>query len=298
MIISASRRTDIPAFYSSWFMDKINRAYCIVSNPFNPQQVKLISLKTEDVDLFVFWTKNPAPFIPHLGKLDRMGYYYYFLFTLNPYSEEIELGLKRVEKRIDVFQELSRLIGPEKVIWRYDPIIITRTMDFSYHREKFDYLSSALQGMTRRVIISFYSPYRSADKRLKKAGLEINLPENREQERMKFLNDLAEIAGQKGMLIQGCAQKDLEGTGIERGKCIDNDYIAKIFRLRVPAKKDTGQRRGCGCIPSQDIGYYNTCLHGCLYCYGWGSIKRVEKNCSEHVIDSPFLVGKVNERIK
>ncbi len=297
MIISASRRTDIPAFYSSWFMDKINRSYCYVSNPFNPRQVKRVSLKKEDVDLFAFWTKNPAPFIPHLEKLDRLGFNYYFLYTLNLYSEMIEPGLERFEKRIEVFQELSRLIGPEKVIWRYDPIIITRGMDSSYHREKFDYLSSSLKGLTRRVIFSFYSPYRSADKRLKKSGFYINFSDNRWEERKVFLNDLAKIARQKGLVIQGCAQKVLEGTGIGSGKCIDNNYIEETFGIKVSAKKDTGQRSGCNCIPSQDIGFYDTCFHGCLYCYGWGSKKRVEKNSSEHIIDSLSLAGKVNERM-
>ncbi len=295
MIISASRRTDIPAFYSSWFMDKINRSYCVVSNPFNPRQVKRVSLKKEDVDLFVFWTKNPDPLIPHLEKLDRIGFNYYFLFTLNPYSEEIEPGLESVEKRIEVFQELSRLIGPGKVIWRYDPIILTRGMDLFYHREQFDFLSSALKGATRRVIISFYSSYRSGDKRLKKAGMDIFFPENWEKKRKEFLHDLAKIARQKGMVVQGCAQKDLEGTGIGRGKCIDNDFIEETFGLSFQAKKDTGQRPGCGCIPSQDIGSYDTCLHGCLYCYGWGSKKRVEGNFSHYNYEFPSLAGTVNE---
>lgn len=291
MIISASRRTDIPAFFSAWFLDKIRLSYCTVTNPFNPRQVKRVSLKREDVDLFVFWTKNPGPFIKNLVELDERGYSCYFLFTLTPYSEKIEPGLDQVKKRLEVFRELSKTIGGERVIWRYDPLIISEEMDFSYHLEKFRWLAGALKGATSRAIISLYSPYRSADKRLKKAGIiPVDLGKVMD-ERRAFLKEVSKVGVNNGMDVTGCAQENLQGTGVSPGKCIDDRYIENTFGLKFTEKKDTGQRPGCGCIPSQDIGFYDTCLHGCLYCYAWRTRNRVEGNFPKHRTDSPSLLG-------
>ncbi len=289
MIISASRRTDIPAFYGDWFMDKVRRSYCLVANPFNPRQVKKVSLKREDVDLFVFWTKNPEPFLPHLEELDSKGYPFYFLYTLNPYCSTLEPGLEELEKRIEVFQKLAGLIGKEKVIWRYDPIIISPQMNFHYHLENFRLLVDALKDATTRVIISFYSPYRSADRRLKKAGIQPLALQEKKEERRAFLKEIATIAGGEGITVTGCAQGDLEGTGVFEGKCIDDKFIYRVFGLEFPPKKDPGQRPECRCIASQDIGAYDTCQQGCIYCYAWSNRKNVETQRFRESISLPSL---------
>jgi len=291
MIISASRRTDIPAFFPNWFMDKIRRSYCYVPNPFNPKQVKKVSLKVEDVDLFVFWTKNPEPFFPYLDELDGRGFKYYFLFTLTPYEKPLEPFLFGLKDRVRVFKELAKKISPEKVIWRYDPIIFTPEMSYDYHLERFSQLASLLKGATQRVIFSFYSPYPGSEKRLKGEGIEPAIGEKFAGERIGFLGEMHEIGEKNGMILTGCATPEIEETPAKQGKCIDERFINEIFKLELCGKKDTGQRSNCRCIPSQDIGVYDTCLHGCLYCYARGTRNRVKSNLSKHRTQSSCLVG-------
>ncbi len=290
MIISASRRTDIPAFYSPWFMDKVKRSYCEVANPFNPHQVQKIDLSPEKISLFVFWTKNPEPLLPQLEQLDNRGFRYFFLYTLNPYSSDLEPGLPRLEKRIKTLQQLAGLIGPDKVICRYDPIIITSRMNSNYHREKFAQLAGQLKGYTRQIIISFFSPYSRAQKRLQQAGINPLNQQEIEPWRKEFLAELARIGADNDMEVAGCAQDDLERTGVKAGKCIDEKYIARIWGLKVAGTRDKGQRPACGCINSTDIGYYNSCQHQCLYCYARGSRERVDREVSRHRICSPSLL--------
>ncbi len=291
MIISASRRTDIPAFYSKWFMDRIREKFCLVSNPFNPKQISKISLDPPDVDAIVFWTRYPQPFISHLSILDKMGYGYYFLFTLLDYPEIFEPKSPGLNLRVNTFKELSDKIGPKKVIWRYDPIIISNITPYNFHLKKFESLACELKDFTKQVIISFIDIYPKVRKRFKEMenkGVKI---EQIDKKGIEFLRSLKAIANENNIKIQACAEKNsLCQYGIKSGKCIDDRLIYDLFGIRVSQAKDKGQRKECLCVPSRDIGMYDTCIFGCKYCYAITSFKKARKNFSLHDPELPQMV--------
>jgi len=292
MIISASRRTDIPAFYTKWFMNRVRAGYCLVPNPFNPNQVSNISLEHENVDLFVFWTRNPKPLFPHLKELDARGYSYYFLFTLMDNPRILDPKSPSPEISLDTFRKLSDQIGPEKIIWRYDPIVLSNFTDIEFHKKTFDHIAGSLRGYTFRCIISFVDIYRKIEGRIKKlndAGFFLN--EWNDMNLSELLNFLVRIAGNNGIEIRSCASKiDLAGFGIPAGKCIDDDYITKTFGKNLELTKDPYQRKYCNCVSTKDIGMYDSCLYGCMYCYATTSFEKAKMNYQRHNPDSPSLI--------
>jgi len=292
MIISASRRTDIPAFYSKWFLNRIRSGYCLVPNPFNPNQVSRVSFLPDNVDLFVFWTRNPKPLIPHLKELDARGYSYYFLYTLMDNPRILDPKSPSTEISLDTFRKLSDHIGPEKVIWRYDPIILSNITDIEFHKQRFEFIAQKLRSYTFRCIISLVDIYKKTEGRIKKLGekgLVLEKPDNND------LSDLAVtfcgIASQNGIEIKSCASKiNLAGFGIPAGKCIDDIYIAKTFGKNLDLRKDPSQRKNCNCVSSKDIGMYDSCLYECRYCYATTSFERTRLNHKRHNPDSPSLI--------
>ncbi|MBE3587996.1 MAG: DUF1848 domain-containing protein [Thermoanaerobacteraceae bacterium] len=301
MIISASRRTDIPAFFSEWFMRRIEEGFLLWRNPFNARQLKYISLRPKDVDVIVFWTKNPKPLMKHLTHLDQLGFRYYFQFTLNDYPRTIEPSVPSLEQRISIFQELSNAIGPEKVIWRYDPIIISNVTPLEYHIDKFTYLSSSLRGFSKRVVISFVDMYGKVSIKFKRLEKEKGVfVEDITKEQYHILLEklcyaLKITAENHGFEIYTCSESiDLDYLGIVHGKCVDDTLINKIFGLNVPNKKDKNQRSECLCVQSVDIGCYNTCKFFCSYCYANLSEKAVMSNLKKHKLSSPLLIGEPN----
>jgi DNA repair photolyase len=271
MIISASRRTDIPAFYAEWFMNRLREGYCLVPNPFNPRQVARISLAPESVDAIVFWSKNPAPMLRFLPKVEDMGYRFYFLFTLNAYPKALEPNLPPLAERISTFIDLSGRIGPRRVIWRYDPIILSNRTDASYHRKTFENLCRQLAGRTQRVIISIITTYRKTMRNLaplEKQGYAFDNDPRRNPETEAILSHVATSAAEHGLEIFACAEKrDYTHLGIKPSSCIDAALILDLWGIQVSSKKDPGQREHCGCALSRDIGMTDTCPHGCPYCY-------------------------------
>ena len=294
IIISASRRTDIPAFYSQWFIRRIQEGYCTVFNPFNRNQITKISLRPNDVDIIIFWTKNPKPLVPFLHELDSSGFQYYFQYTLNGYPIDLEPHVPELRVRLQSFKELAKIIGADKVIWRYDPIIISNITGYDFHKKVFQEIAEALKGSTRRVVISLVDSYRKASfqfKQLAKQGIYIS-----EEINLSYLEDLirtfVKISRQNGLEIFSCAETiDLIPWGVSPGKCIDDQYIEQVFGLKVTSIKDKNQRIECGCVQSKDIGIYDTCLHGCKYCYA-GTHSAGLKNYEEHQVDSPSLIGR------
>jgi hypothetical protein len=277
MIISASRRTDIPAFYGEWFSNRLKAGFVLVCNPFNPKQVRRVVLNPEMVDCFVFWSKNPAPFLPMLDELT--DYAYYFQFTLNPYGNDLEPALPKLEERIATFQELTEQIGPERVIWRYDPVVFTPELDEAYHSSRFAKLAAALEGHARRVVVSFLTPYRKTLRNL--AGFKLNLPG--EAAKRRLVGVFAEIASSHGMTAAVCCEEtDLKTTGATPARCVDPNLISLITGRPFSDRKDAGQRKLCGCTASVDIGAYNICPHGCLYCYANQDREIVRKNLPRH----------------
>jgi hypothetical protein len=286
MIISCSRRTDIPAFYSDWFFNRVREGYVLVRNPVNAHQVRRISLLTPDVDCIVFWTKDPAVMLDQLHLLQ--DYSYYFQFTLTPYDKDIEPNLPAKTKIIDTFLRLSDKTGPKRIIWRYDPILLSKRISPAYLIDHFGNMSRRLSGYTQKCIISFMDMYRHLQG--KSAGLAIRPPD--ESEMHTIAKEIAYIARSHNIKVETCAEKiDLADLGIEHGKCIDDHLIAELTGNILKVAKDKNQREICGCVASVDIGEYDTCIHGCSYCYANISQKKIEKYRSLHYTQSPLLIG-------
>ena len=293
MIISASRRTDIPAFYAEWFLNRIREGYCTVPNPFNRHQVSVVSLKPEDVDVIVFWTRNPRPLLPYLGELDTRGFHYYFQYTLMNNPALIDQKSPALAISLAILKELSNMVGPEKVIWRYDPIVLSNITDLEFHRQNYRLIAQALKGCTRRSVISIVDVYKKAGKRIdemSKHGIELKTPD------MEMIADiipsLCAIAHANGMEVHSCAEDiDLQPYGVRPGKCVDDEYIRKVFDIDVVHKKDPAQREACGCVISRDIGMYDSCLFGCQYCYATSSFALAKANFEKHDPRSPSLIG-------
>ncbi|MHC4321061.1 MAG: DUF1848 domain-containing protein [Planctomycetota bacterium] len=295
MIISASRRTDIPAFYAQWFINRIRAGYCTVPNPFNRKQVSHILLCPEDVTNIVFWTRNPQPLIPYLKELDQLGYRYYFQYTVMNNPRLIDTMTPSLSSSLKIFKNLSDLIGPEKVIWRYDPVMISNITDIEFHKNTYKHIAESLRNYTQRSVISLLDIYPKLKKRLKalkESGVEIVDLNKELYERFDgLLYTLADVAEQCRMEIVSCAEDpDLTKYNIQPGKCIDDNYIKRVFGMNVTHKKDPFQREACGCVVSRDIGVYNTCLSGCQYCYATSSFEKARFLYENHNPESTSMV--------
>jgi hypothetical protein len=287
LIISASRRTDIPAFYSEWLLNRIRAGYCTVANPFNPNQISRVSLKPADVDVIVFWTRNPAPLMPHLKELDELGLRYYFQYTLLNNPRKLDQHTPPLPAALKTFQRLAEQIGPARLIWRYDPIVFTQATGAQFHLDSYRGIASQLRGCTFRSVISVVDLYKKAAKRLRRldeAGLGVMPYPAKTDLNFEFLmQGLVETAAHNGMEITSCAEDlDLAQYGIRPGKCVDDEYIRVVFGIAVTHYKDPSQRPACGCVVNKDIGAYDTCPSGCQYCYATTSFERAKVKHAEH----------------
>lgn len=297
MIISASRRTDIPAFYADWFMNRVREGYFHRVNPFNSKQVSGFSLKPEDVDAICFWTKNPRPLMKHLDELDSLGFNYYFQFTLNAYDKTFEPNVPPLQVRIETMIELADRIGSERVVWRYDPVILSSVTPVTWHLKQVEQIASQLQDATRRLVFSFYDFYGKGQGRLNKAlqGTAIKLEDITAPAHRDDLELIArifkEISDRYGLQIFSCSEDiDLAATGIEHGACIDGKLIGDLFKTNSTTIKDKNQREACGCVESVDMGMYNTCHFRCAYCYANFNEGMIESNDKKHSLNSPSLL--------
>ena len=292
MILSASRRTDIPCYYSEWFMNRVKEGYALVKNPMNPAQVSRVPIIPEKTDCIVFWTKDPANMMDKLPQLAQMGFHFYFQFTLTPYDHEIEKNLRSKREIIRTFRKLSDRIGKERVLWRYDPVLINDRLTVDYHINKFTEFCRELQGYTHICTVSFVDIY-SKLSRQEKAGL---IREMGEAEMHGIASGFSSIGREYGIELRACCEKlDLRGDGIHPAACIDKDIVEHILGHSIDAGKDKNQRIGCGCIKSMDIGIYNTCKNGCIYCYANYSEASIHRNYRSHIPTSPILIGDVNK---
>jgi len=296
MIISASRRTDIPAFYAEWFRNRLEAGFCTVPNPMNTTQVAWVSLRPADVDAIVFWTRNPKPLFPTLETLDRQGILYYFQYTITGYGRPVETSNPPVDTAVCTFRELAGRLPPGRVIWRYDPILLGEEFPPAMHIERFRSIAERLAGHTDRVVISLVDLYRKTLRRMGKIlqiGTALSAEPEAEREAESLLGELARIANGCGMEMESCAEKaDYAHLGIGHTKCVDDRLLRKFAPDREwPSKKDKGQRKLCGCVVSKDIGIPNTCLFGCAYCYATSSNAAAAKRYREHNPASPSLWG-------
>ena len=292
MIISASRRTDIPAFYSQWFFNRIKEGDVLVPNPFNPKMISRVSLTPAVVDCIVFWTKNPAPMIDRLDKLQ--DYNYYFQFTLNSYGEKLENNLPSVSRRIDTFKRLSDKIGKEKVIWRYDPILTNEEYNVSFHQEAFARIADGLKDHTEKCMLGFIDHYQHIRNAVGQFNIHPLTKEEIEEIAVSFKKT---IDAYPSIQLDTCTTKvDLRHLNIPSGLCIDKELIERIIGCPILARKDKNQRTVCNCIESIDIGTYESCLNGCIYCYAIkGNYNTAAYNMKKHDKNSPLLIGHLSE---
>ena len=323
LIISASRSTDIPAFYSQWFANRIKAGYCKWINPFNrkPQYVSF-----EKARFVVFWSKNPAPMIQYLDMLDKRGIGWYFQFTVNDYeAEDFEPNVPKLDERIETFAMLSEKAGKERVIWRFDPLILTDNLEAADLLDKIEHIGNQIYGYTEKLVISFADilNYAKVKRNLKSGG--VNWKEFTTQTINEIAAGVSFLAKGWGLKVATCGESvGLEKYGIEHNRCIDDELIMRIsdsdkelaefleydtgqvslFASHVSRNqgtdrkqqghplKDKGQRKECGCIVSKDIGQYNTCGHLCVYCYANTSAQVVQRNLSLISPNSESIVGE------
>lgn len=289
MIISASRRTDIPTYYSEWFFNRLREGDVLVRNPMNARQISRISLSPEAVDGIVFWTKNPVPMLSRLGELEP--YPYYFQFTLTAYGRDVEPNLPgKNGVLIPAFQELSRMAGRERVVWRYDPIFLSDRYTVEYHCRYFRVLAAKLGEYTEKCTVSFLDFYRSTARNMRS----LHIREMTAAQQREMMERFSEIAGEYGLYIDTCSEAiSLEDLGISHASCVDRERLERIGGYRLKVGRDRNQRKECGCAASVDIGAYDTCGNGCLYCYATDSPPRAAERVRAHRPDSPILFGTV-----
>lgn len=287
MIISASRRTDIPARFSPWLFRRFREGYALVRNPMNPSIVTRADLRPEAVDGLVLWTKDPRPMLGELQRLE--AYPYYFQFTITPYGRDVEPGLPDKEELMDCFVRLSELIGRERVIWRYDPILLAPGYDWDFHLREFERMARRLSPYTEKCVFSFLDSYRCMARAMRELGVQYSS----EDRQIGMARELQRIAAGYGLCLETCAEPlELSQYGIGRARCVDPELLSRIAGWPVRAGKDPSQRRECGCAKSLDIGAYSTCLNRCRYCYANRAEKSLMNNVPLHDPESPMLVGR------
>ena len=280
VIVSASRRTDIPAFYSRWFLQRLREGFCLYPNPFDPRRHHRVDLRPESVLGLVFWTRDARPLLKHLDGLDREGYAYYFQYTINNYPPSLDPGSPALSRAAATFRELAERLGPQRVVWRYDPVILGGEMDREWHLRNFAHILGELGDHAVRVTVSVIDPYRRARAGLRRALGEVRYEPAAYRE---LLRRLAEEAASRGIGLNSCAEPHLLAEGVEAGRCVD----AGMFNAGGDEKAAAPyplhrQREGCLCHRSVDIGAYDTCPSGCVYCYAVKSPARARAAHAAH----------------
>lgn len=288
MIIHTGNRTDIPAFYSEWFVNRLKAGFVLVRNPYNPQSVTRFRLDPSVVDLIAFCTKNPGPMLPHMDLLKSFGQYWFV--TITPYGKDIEPNVPDKQQVMEDFKRLSKIVGIDSIGWRYDPIFVDENHSVSWHLAQFEKMAKNLAGYTKTCVISFIDIYKKVER---------NFPEAREvsaEDRITLGKECIRIARECGMTIRPCAEgTDLAEFGADCSGCMTQQVFETAIhkRLKVPNGTGTQRKGACTCILGSDIGAYDTCGHLCKYCYANTDARLVKENMKRHNPDSPFLLGEL-----
>lgn len=283
VIVSASRRTDIPAFHTEWFLNRLREGYCIVTHHAASGVCQRVPLTPDVVDCIVFRSKNPAPMLRRLDELQ--DYDYLFNITMNPYGSEIETRVPPLGQRIETFRQLSRRIGPQRMIWRYDPVFLSPKYDPDFHRRAFEYLCHELQDWSYKCMIGFIIHHPFVARRIDPLGVA-----RRETADIRAIGRIfGEIARRYGHRIETCAEAtDLTEFGIGHGACVERRQIERIVGYRFGKVKESYLRPHCHCMEAVDIGHYSTCANGCLYCYATPDRPDMRTNPASPSLDPSF----------
>jgi hypothetical protein len=289
MIISASYKTDIPTFYGEWFKHRLDAGYCKMVNPYNRRAYR-VSLARADVDGFVFWTKNVGPFLDKLAVVHERGYPFIVQHTINGYPRVLEFSVVDAERSVHHMKVVAETYGPKAAVWRYDPILFSSVTPPDFHRQNFERLAAALEGVTDEVVVSFAQIYKKTLRNLSWAAQEFEFTWDDPQDQMKldFAAELAQMARAYGMQLMMCSQERFLATGVKSAKCVDADRLAAVSGREIHAELK-GNRTDCGCYASKDIGEYDTCPHGCVYCYAVLNRELAKRRYREHDPNGEFL---------
>lgn len=286
MIIQTGNRTDIPAFYSEWFANRIKEGYVLVRNPYNPVQVTRYDLSPDVVDLIAFCTKNPAPMLKYMDLLKPYGQYWFA--TITPYGKDIEEHVPAKEAVMSSFKEISKIVGADSMGWRYDPIFLDETRTVEWHLQEFETMAKTLAGTTHTCVISFIDLYEKVKR---------NFPEAKtvsKNDRLTLGKAMIEIAGKYDMIIRPCAEgEELAPYGADCSGCMTTKTFETALHttLDIPKQTLSQRKRECACLLGADIGAYDTCAHFCKYCYANTNKALVIENRKHHDPKSPFLIG-------
>ena len=288
MIISASRRTDIPSLHTKWFLNRLKEEYLITQNPISKNNFYKIPLNKNIVDIIVFWSKNPN--IDFLKEVRDLGYKFYLHFTITPYDKNIERNIPNKKLLIRNFQTISKLFGKEKIIWRYDPIILNDDFNANYHINNFKNFADSLNGYTDECIFSFVQIYSKIKNNIK------NINDN---DKIILIENIKEISEKNNIKLKSCSQDfdNITNIRVEKSACIDKERIQKILGYYIKEKKDKSQRKLCNCIESIDIGIYNTCTNGCIYCYANSKNILKDYNANNEILSDKNLIDNKNAAV-
>jgi hypothetical protein len=264
-IISASRRTDIPAFYSAWLINRLKQEEVYVRNPYGGQ-VRRVSLRADDIHSIVFWSKNFSPLISRIGEIERAAKNLFFHFTITGIPEEIEQNIPPFQEAIDDFKYLSDRYSPEHMIWRFDPVCLTDKLSFEFYEEMFMRCGEKLKGSCVKCYISFVQKYKKTLTNFNKYSnhklVDIETGTHKE-----YAGRLGRIAEKNGIRLYACCNDHLLSDTVHKGSCINSRELTELFNDYSVSSPAAPTRKECACTKSIDIGSYDTCPHGCLYCY-------------------------------
>ena len=288
MILNTGLRTDIPGFFSEWFYNRIEDGFVYVRNPYAKNQIYSYRLDPELIDCIIFCTKNPKPMFENLEKIDKFNQYWHI--TITPYEKEIEPNVPPINDVLESFKYLSKKLGKENVTLRYDPIFINEKYTLEKHIESFEYIINSLSGYTTEAIISFIDLYEKTKR---------NFPQAREvtkDERLKIGKEFARIGNENNIRIKTCVEgTELDKFGIDSSGCMTKEVIERVINKNLNIPKQKARNGECYCLLNNDIGEYNTCDHGCLYCYANSNKRLVKRNLKLHDPKSPILIGEIKE---
>lgn len=289
MIVSASYKTDIPAFYGGWFLNRLAEGHCRVVNPYGGRGHR-VDLTRAAVDGFLFWTKNLEPFEAALEVVSEAGFPFVVQHSATALPAALERSVPHWERQVAAMRRVRGRWGPRAVVWRYDPIAVTDATPPAWHRETFARLAGALEGVTDEVTVSFLQPYRKTARNLAAAGIAWRDPEA--EEKRDLLAELATVAAGHGMALTLCTQPDLlDAAGTAPARCVDAARLSDVAG-RPLAAREKGNRPGCLCAESRDIGGYDSCPHGCVYCYAVSSRALAQRRFAAHDPDGEFLFAR------
>ena len=288
MILNTGLRTDIPGFFSEWFYNRIEDGFVYVRNPYAKNQIYSYRLDPELIDCIIFCTKNPKPMFENLEKIDKFNQYWHI--TITPYEKEIEPNVPPVDDVLESFKYLSKRLGKENVTLRYDPIFINEKYTLEKHIESFEYIINSLSGYTTEAIISFIDLYEKTKRNFPKA-IEVT-----KDERLKLGKEFAQIGKKNNITIKTCVEgSELDKFGIDSSGCMTKEVIERAINKNLNVPKQKARNGECYCLLNNDIGEYNTCDHGCLYCYANSNKRLVKRNLKLHDPKSPILIGEIKE---